>query len=215
MTATATVTATAETAQTVGARTGGDAPERRHAVVTTALGDLTVVAEGPELVGVYFPEHRPEPDRARFGREVEQADDGVLAAAAEQLADYAAGRRTSFELPLRPDGSERARQVWGLVAAVPRGETTSYAALGRAVGVGPRAAGQFVARNPLCVLVPCHRVVASDGRLTGYAGGVDRKRQLLELEGALDVGAATVTPTPVTPTPVTPTSVPPATEVDA
>ena len=63
--------------------------------------------------------------------------------------------------------------------------TDRVVALGRAVGVGPRAAGQFVARNPLCVVVPCHRVVASDGRLTGYAGGVDRKRQLLQLEGAL------------------------------
>lgn len=191
-----TATATAA-AGTTGAPAGGEVPERRHAVVTTALGDLTVVAEGPEVVGVYFPEHRPEPDRARFGRAVEHADDEVLTAAAEQLADYADGRRTSFDLPVRPDGSERARQVWELVAAVPRGETTSYAALGRAVGVGPRAAGQFVARNPLCVLVPCHRVVASDGRLTGYAGGVKRKRQLLELEGALDVGTGTVAPAAV------------------
>ena len=120
------------------------------------------------------------------------ADDEVLAGAAEQLAEYASGHRDGFDLPLRPSGSERARQVWDLVAAVPRGETTTYAALGRAVGVGPRAAGQFVARNPLCVVVPCHRVVASDGRLTGYAGGVDRKRQLLQLEGALTAGASVV-----------------------
>jgi methylated-DNA-[protein]-cysteine S-methyltransferase len=158
---------------------------RRHAVVATGLGDLTLVAEGTALVGVYFPEHRPEPDSTRFGEAVDPAADDVLALAAEQLSEYARGERTSFDLPLRPSGSERARQTWDLVAAVPRGETTTYAALGRAVGVGPRAAGQFVARNPLCVVVPCHRVVASDGRLTGYAGGVDRKRQLLELEGAL------------------------------
>lgn len=169
-------------------------PGRRHATVATELGELTLVGEGDALVGVYFPEHRPEPDRARFGEPVGLTDDPILVAAAAQLAEYASGHRTTFDLPVRPAGSERARQVWELVAAVPRGETTSYAALGRAVGVGPRAAGQFVAHNPLCVVVPCHRVVASDGRLTGYAGGVDRKRQLLVLEGALAAGDAAVVP---------------------
>lgn len=173
---------------------------RRHAVVATEVGELTLVAEDDVLVGVYFAEHRPEPDRARFGEPVELTGDEVLSAAAEQLIEYACGERATLELPLRVNGSERARQVWDLVAAVPRGETTTYAALGRAVGVGPRAAGQFVARNPLCLVVPCHRVVASDGRLTGYAGGVEAKRRLLELEGALAPGAATVTP--VTPVPV-------------
>ena len=170
-----------------------DKPDRRrHVVVETELGGLTLVAEGPALVGVYFPDHRPEPDTSRFGEAVELADDEVLAGSAEQIAEYASGRRTVFDLPLRASGSDRARQVWDLVAAVPRGETTTYAALGRAVGVGPRAAGQFVARNPLCLVVPCHRVVASDGRLTGYAGGVDRKRQLLQLEGVLTAGASVV-----------------------
>jgi methylated-DNA-[protein]-cysteine S-methyltransferase len=189
---------TAKTLRTAGDGPTTDQPEpRRHGVVETELGALTLVAEGPELVGVYFPEHRPEPDAARFGAPVEVSEDDVLAGAAEQLAEYASGHRDVFELPLRASGSERARQVWDLVSAVPRGETTTYAALGRAVGVGPRAAGQFVARNPLCVVVPCHRVVASDGRLTGYAGGVDRKRQLLQLEGALTAGGPTADPAPV------------------
>lgn len=188
---------TLETAST-GSVAGG--PGRRHATVATALGDLTLVGEGAALVGVYFPEHRPEPDRSRFGESVELADDPTLTEAAEQLAAYVSGQRTTFDLPLQASGSERARQTWDLVAAVPRGETTSYAALGRAVGVGPRVAGQFVARNPLCVVVPCHRVVASDGRLTGYAGGVARKRQLLELEGALTAPAPVADPA-VEPTP--------------
>ena len=183
----------AKTLRVVGDGPTTDEPDRRrHAVAETELGALTLVAEGPALVGVYFPEHRPEPDSSHFGEPVELADDEVLAGAAEQLAEYATGHRDVFDLPLRAAGSERARQVWDLVAAVPRGETTTYAALGRAVGVGPRAAGQFVARNPLCVVVPCHRVVASDGRLTGYAGGVDRKRQLLQLECALMPGALVV-----------------------
>lgn len=186
------------TLETVGATDAMDATgepgRRRHAVVPTELGELTLVGDGSDLVGVYFPEHRPEPDRAGFGAAVELEDDPTLAVAAEQVADYVVGHRDSFDLPLRASGSERARQVWGLMLSVPRGETVTYAALGRAVGVGPRVAGQLVARNPLCVVVPCHRVVASDGRLTGYAGGVDRKRQLLHLEGALAEGAAVVSP---------------------
>lgn len=169
-----------------------EAPVRRHSVVTTAMGELTLVAEGDALVGVYFAEHHPAPDREGFGPSVDPAGDAVLAAAAQQLVDYVGGQRDGFDLPLRPVGSERARQVWQLVAAVPRGSTTTYAALGRAVGIGPRVAGQLVARNPLCVVLPCHRVVASDGRLTGYAGGVDRKRALLQLEGVLAEGATAV-----------------------
>jgi methylated-DNA-[protein]-cysteine S-methyltransferase len=193
MTAAATVELVGESTARESARAE---PGRRFGTVATALGELTLVGEGAALVGVYFSEHRPEPDRSRFGEPVELADDPVLAAAGEQLAEYVSGQRTTFDLPLQPTGSERARQVWDLVAAVPRGETITYAALGRAVGVGPRAAGQFVARNPLCVVVPCHRVVASGGRLTGYAGGVDRKRQLLQLEGALAPGATAVSSAP-------------------
>lgn len=190
---------TATTLETGGQTTGRGsttgATVRRHAILPTELGDLTLVGAGGALVGVYFPEHRPEPDATRFGAAVDLGNDETLAAAGEQLAAYVRGRRTTFDLLVQSDGSERARQMWDLIAAVPRGETTTYAALGRAVGVGPRAAGQLVARNPLCLVVPCHRVVASDGRLTGYAGGVDRKRRLLELEGALAVPAPAATPT--------------------
>ncbi|SEP99068.1 methylated-DNA--[protein]-cysteine S-methyltransferase [Microlunatus flavus] len=184
---------------TVERGTTGTAPgtTRRQATVATGLGEVTLVAQEDTLVGIYFAEHAPAPDRTAFGVEVDADEDRVLRVAAEQLSEYVEGSRERFDLPLEPLGSDRAREVWRLVAAVPRGETTTYAALGRAVGVGPRAAGQFVARNPLCVVVPCHRVVASDGRLTGYAGGVDRKRQLLELEGALPEGAVTV-PRPAT-----------------
>ena len=190
MTATLTPGATQEPAATETLATretqrGPGSTNRRYTVVPTDLGDLTLVAEGDALAGLYYPEHRPAPAPAALGEEVDAAGDPVLDEAAAQVVDYLAGRRSVFDLPLAGAGSERAHQVWDLIAAVPRGETTTYAALGRAVGVGPRAAGQFVARNPLSLVVPCHRVVASDGRLTGYAGGVDRKRRLLELEGAL------------------------------
>ncbi len=193
MTAAATLETAAGSSDSDEGTETADEARRRNAVVLTGMGDLTLVAEGGALVGVYFPDHRPVPATSGFGEGVDPVGDPVLEEAAGQIVDYLAGRRTTFELPTRPTGSERARQVWDLIGAVPRGETTSYAALGRAVGVGPRAAGQFVARNPLCLVVPCHRVVASDGRLTGYAGGIDRKRQLLELEGAL---AAAPVPAP-------------------
>jgi methylated-DNA-[protein]-cysteine S-methyltransferase len=198
------MTATLETSRTVGEPRGTTAPEanpgprRRQATVATRLGEVTLVAEGDALVGVYFAEHSPAPDRSSFGTEVDADEDRTLRTAAEQLSEYVEGSRERFDLTLAPAGSERARRVWELVAAVPRGETTTYAALGRAVGVGPRAAGQFVARNPLSVVVPCHRVVASDGRLTGYAGGVERKQVLLELEGALPEGATKVPRAPLT-----------------
>lgn len=189
---------TTATLDEAGTTTPAPAAGRRQATVATVLGEVTLVAQGEALVGVYFAEHQPAPDRSSFGVEVDAHEDRTLRAAAEQLSEYVEGSRERFDLPLEATGSERARRVWELVAAVPRGATTTYAELGRAVGVGPRAAGQFVARNPLCVVVPCHRVVASDGRLTGYAGGVDRKRQLLELEGALDEGAVKVPrPAPV------------------
>ena len=194
-------TATLDQATTRAAKTR---PTRRHAIVPTALGDLTLVAEEDVLVGVYYPEHRPAPAPTGFGEGVDPVGDPVLEEAASQVVDYVDGRRTTFDVPTRAVGSERARQVWNLIAAVPRGETTSYAALARAVGVGPRVAGQFVARNPLSVVVPCHRVVASDGRLTGYAGGVDRKRQLLELEGALAPAPVAVEPAGVEPVAVEP-----------
>ncbi len=198
-TATLEASTTKESGPAQGATTGPAGGFRRHVVVPTVLGDLTLVAEGEALVGVYYPEHRPAPDPARLGTAAEGTDDPVLAEAAEQLIAYLAGRRETFTVATEAVGSDRARQVWALIAAIPRGATTTYTALGRAVGVGPRAAGQFVARNPLSVIVPCHRVVASDGRLTGYAGGVDVKRRLLELEGALEVGTAAVVVAPAAP----------------
>src|SRR4051794_39038740 len=94
------------------------APGRRHASVQTELGELTLVAEGDALVGVYFHDHRPAPALDGFGRGVEADGDPVLEEAAAQIVDYANGRRDTFNLPLRPVGSERARQLWGLIAAV-------------------------------------------------------------------------------------------------
>jgi methylated-DNA-[protein]-cysteine S-methyltransferase len=151
-------------------------------MLATRLGELTVVQEGGALTGVYFPRHWPKPDRTAFGQ---RADRG-FAAAARQIDEYLAGDRTAFELPLEARGAEFDRRVWELIAQVPYGQTTTYGDLARRLGgqADPREVGGAVGRNPLCILIPCHRVVGSTGKLTGYAGGLRRKRALLEMERA-------------------------------
>ena len=153
-----------------------------HTVVTTRLGELTLVSENGALTGLYFPRHWPRPDRTAFGRRTDQGFDE----AARELHDYLDGRRSVFELPMTAKGSDFDVQVWKLICTVPYGQTTSYGEIARELGAGtdPRDVGAAVGRNPLCILIPCHRVVGSNGKLTGYAGGLDRKRALLEIEHA-------------------------------
>lgn len=157
---------------------------KSHAVVPSVLGDLTLVAHDGRLAGVYVDgqAHRPRPDA--LGELVDPADVPVLAAAAEQLGEYFDGRRRTFDLPLRAASGDFEALVRDALLAVPFGRTTAYGALAADLG-DPRlaqAVGQAVAHNPLLVVVPCHRVVAADGTLTGFAGGVDRKAYLLDLE---------------------------------
>ena len=112
----------------------------------------------------------------------------VLREAAAQLVDYLAGRRAAFDLPLDlSHGTAFQQEVWRALRGIPRGATTSYGALGTRVGrpAAMRAVGAAVGRNPISVIVPCHRVIGAGGALTGYAGGLDRKTALLTLEGAL------------------------------
>jgi methylated-DNA-[protein]-cysteine S-methyltransferase len=108
----------------------------------------------------------------------------VLAAAAAQLADYFEGRRMSFDVPLVTDGSQFQCRVWAQLQEIPFGTTTSYGQLATAIGRpgAARAVGHANARNPIAVIVPCHRVIGSSGRLTGYGGGLAAKRHLLDLE---------------------------------
>ncbi len=154
----------------------------RHTILATPLGQLTLVRRDDRLTGLYFPHHWYMPDRATFGP---REDDG-FAEAGRQLAGYLSGSRTSFDLPLAPDGTEFQLRVWDLVSQVPYGQTTSYGNLARRLGgdVTAQEVGAAVGRNPLCVLIPCHRVIGSTGKLTGYAGGLPRKRLLLDLERA-------------------------------
>lgn len=114
-----------------------------------------------------------------------RAPDQVLDDAERQLSEYFDGRRTEFELPLASEGSEFQKKVWAELRRIPYGETVTYGDIARRLGYEPvisRAVGVANASNPLPIVVPCHRVIGSDGKLTGYAGGIDRKRVLLELE---------------------------------
>jgi methylated-DNA-[protein]-cysteine S-methyltransferase len=159
----------------------------RHVIVDSPIGPLTLVRDENGLTGLYYPGHWTRPDRNSFGPRVEASDDHGFDEAITQLREYFAGERRDFDLPLNPRGSDTARQVWQLLAEIPYGQTTTYGELARKVGGGvdPRDIGGFVGDNPLSILIACHRVVGSTGKLTGYAGGLDRKRYLLELEKAI------------------------------
>jgi methylated-DNA-[protein]-cysteine S-methyltransferase len=162
--------------------TAGGAPGATHTVLATRLGQVTVVQEDGTLTGLYFPRHWPRPDRTAFGPRTDEGFDDI----ARQLGEYLDGHRSAFELPMKVKGTEFDRRVWELISCVPYGQTTTYGDLARSLGTGtdPRDVGGAVGRNPLCIVIPCHRVIGSTGKLTGYAGGLDRKRALLEVEHA-------------------------------
>jgi methylated-DNA-[protein]-cysteine S-methyltransferase len=151
-----------------------------HTVVETILGKLTLVRDPSALRGVYFPHHWHLPDPATFGR---RRDDG-FSEVTRQLAEYLAGERRDFDLALAPVGDPLQLAVWNLIAQIRYGETSTYGELAARIGRGVSAqqVGAMVGRNPLSIVVPCHRVVGANGKLTGYAGGLTRKRQLLDLE---------------------------------
>ncbi len=149
-------------------------------VLSTRLGDLTVVRGGGSLTGLYFPHHWYRPDPVSFGIR----NDGGFDEAGRQLNQYLDGARTTFELPLEARGGDLQRRVWDLIAQVPYAQTVPYGDLARRLGVSAQEVGAAVGRNPLSILIPCHRIIGSAGKRTGYAGGLKRKRFLLDLERA-------------------------------
>ena len=150
--------------------------------VDTPLGPVLLARTATGLAGAWFEGQKAHPGALAAPR----ADgDPLLREASRQLTDYLAGRRDGFELPLDLQGTDFQRQVWRALQRIVRGRTASYADIARRVGrpSAVRAVGAAVGRNPVSVIVPCHRVVGSDGSLTGYAGGLPRKTALLQLEG--------------------------------
>ena len=149
------------------------------------LGPMIVAATDSGLAGLWFEGQRHLPDSSGWPHAPQHR---VLRDAVAQLRDYFAGRRTQFDLPLDLQGGTAFQQsVWQALLAIPAGSTASYGDISQRVGRASavRAVGAAVGRNPLSIVVPCHRVLGRDGSLTGYAGGLERKSALLELERAI------------------------------
>jgi methylated-DNA-[protein]-cysteine S-methyltransferase len=160
------------------------AEQRSHTVIGSPIGPLTLIAQDGKLSGVRMEITRHEPDASASGAAVASESDPVLAAAASQLDAYFRGELTSFDLPLSLEGTQFQRCVWTALQSIPYGETISYGELAGRIGQpsASRAVGLANGRNPVAIVVPCHRVIGADGSLTGYGGGIDRKRYLLALE---------------------------------
>ena len=156
----------------------------RHAVCDTVLGEVTLVAAGDSIVGLYFPQHWVQPSPQSLGEKVDVDDDAVMAAALAQLTEYLNGERKAFALKTATHGNPFEERVWALLNDIPIGETTTYGDLAERLGDRSlaQAVGQAVGHNPISIVVPCHRVIGKNGKLTGYAGGLERKQFLLDLE---------------------------------
>ena len=154
-----------------------------YRTLVTPVGELTLVAAEPGLLAILW----PGPDRKGLqlpGHQIEDPDHPVLAATAYQLVEYFLGERTMFDLPLAPTGTPFQLQAWQALREIPYGETRSYREQAARIGrpTASRAVGAANGRNPLPIVVPCHRVVGATGTLTGFAGGLDTKRWLLDHE---------------------------------
>ena len=146
--------------------------------MTSPLGELRLYERAHELIALALPD-RPAPSAPE-----RRSDVGKLAAA--QLAEYFAGKRHTFELPLAPEGTAFQQLVWRALLAIPYGATCSYGDIARAIGrpAASRAVGAANGKNPIAIIVPCHRVIGANGDLTGYGGGMPAKKLLLELESS-------------------------------
>ncbi|GAA2444399.1 methylated-DNA--[protein]-cysteine S-methyltransferase [Streptomyces glaucus] len=153
---------------------------KHHTVIDSPYGPLTLVADDGVLCGLYMEAQRHRPPQETFG----VRDDTPFAEAEEQLAAYFAGELKEFTLELRLTGTPFQRRVWQELRRIPYGETRTYGELAAALGspTASRAVGLANGRNPVGIIVPCHRVIGANGSLTGYGGGLDRKRLLLDFE---------------------------------
>ncbi|MEU6811715.1 methylated-DNA--[protein]-cysteine S-methyltransferase [Streptomyces sp. NPDC046831] len=153
---------------------------RQHTVIDSPYGPLTLVADDGVLCGLYMTDQRHRPPEETFGAR----DQRPFARAAEELAAYFDGQLREFTLELRLNGTPFQRAVWDQLRRIPYGETRSYGQLADALGhpTASRAVGLANGRNPVGIVVPCHRVIGASGSLTGYGGGLDRKRRLLDFE---------------------------------
>jgi methylated-DNA-[protein]-cysteine S-methyltransferase len=170
------VTAMKETKRT------GTGPVNHYSVLKSPVGGLMLVADASALTGVYFADRDHIPAERKHW--ILDPQHPVLRRAEQELNEYFAGKRKTFSVPLRPKGTEFQQKVWREIARVPHGETATYSDLAKGAGspAAVRAAGTSTGRNPIAIIVPCHRIIGKDGTLCGFAGGLDKKRFLLALE---------------------------------
>ena len=152
----------------------------KYRTIDSPVGPLTLAGVGRTLLHLRMADQTHEPDRAGW----ESASQGTFSEAVKQIDAYFAGELTEFDLDLRMQGTDFQRRVWAALLTIPYGETRSYGVIATQIGApgASRAVGLANGRNPISIIVPCHRVVGSTGDLTGYGGGLDRKRILLNLE---------------------------------
>jgi methylated-DNA-[protein]-cysteine S-methyltransferase len=154
----------------------------RYRYLDSPLGRIRLSGQDDVLTGLHLADH----ERCPKAEAAWNYDDSAFDGAAQQLREYFSGSRTGFDVPLALRGSTFQVQVWRALQEVPYGETTSYAGIARAIGrpAAVRAVGAANGRNPISIIVPCHRIIGADGSLTGYGWGVDRKAWLLDHERA-------------------------------
>ncbi|MEH6589933.1 MAG: methylated-DNA--[protein]-cysteine S-methyltransferase [Halioglobus sp.] len=153
----------------------------KYTLIETPIGTLRICSDGAAVTELNFD--------GDYSVEVDATDekDAILSLAAKQLSEYFTGKRTVFDLPLAPQGTVFQQAVWKTLAAIPYGELRSYSDIAQQIGKpnAVRAVGAANGKNPLPIIVPCHRVIGRDGSLTGFAGGIEMKSQLLQMEGSL------------------------------
>lgn len=151
---------------------------RMFACKETPIGKIGIESDGKHIVALHL----------RCDCKGESSADPLIAEAFRQLGEYFAGNRRTFDLPLKPAGTPFQLRVWEALRRIPCGKTATYGEIAAAVGCpkGPRAVGMANNRNPIAIFIPCHRVIGADGKLVGYAGGLDVKRRLLDLEAGVD-----------------------------
>jgi methylated-DNA-[protein]-cysteine S-methyltransferase len=163
----------------------------QYAIVKSPVGDLLLVADADALIGLYFAEHKHAPAPKQTWEKNDRHP--ILSETAKQLQEYFSGIRMSFSIPLRLKGAHFQEKIWRQIARISYGATTSYSELAARVGAPQaiRAAGTATGRNPISIIIPCHRVLGKNGELCGFAGGIKNKRRLLKLETSNHQGFAT------------------------
>lgn len=153
-----------------------------YTVMKSPVGDITLIADKENLCAIYWPNQKP--DKKKFPDLEKKDGSKVLRSAVNQLNSYFAGKADKFDIPLRPVGTDFQERVWKALRSIKYGKTVSYGDIAKKIGnpKAVRAVGAAIGKNPLSIIVPCHRVIGSNGKLTGFAGGLGTKEFLLNLE---------------------------------